>query len=111
LVRHPYVLVLRQNVPLSTVVPYTTLFRSLRDEGITAMHFVPSLLGLFLSLPGVNQWRTLQRVPIGGEALPGEVADKLRATFDALDRKSTRLNSSHGKISYAVFCWTDINKT
>ncbi|MCB0920132.1 MAG: AMP-binding protein, partial [Actinobacteria bacterium] len=36
----------------------------LRDEGITAMHFVPSLLGLFLSLPGVNQWRTLQRVPI-----------------------------------------------
>ena len=48
------------------------------------MHFVPSLLGLFLSLPGVNQWRTLQRVPIGGEALPGEVADKFHATFDAL---------------------------
>ena len=56
----------------------------LRDEGITAMHFVPSLLGLFLSLPGVNQWRTLRRVPIGGEPLPGEVADKFRATFDAL---------------------------
>ncbi|MGE0779510.1 amino acid adenylation domain-containing protein, partial [Mycolicibacterium sp.] len=56
----------------------------LRDEGITAMHFVPSLLGLFLSLPGVNQWRTLQRVPIGGEALSGEVADKFHATFDAL---------------------------
>ncbi|MDZ4269382.1 MAG: amino acid adenylation domain-containing protein, partial [Mycobacterium sp.] len=56
----------------------------LRTEGITAMHFVPSLLGLFLSLPGVNQWRTLQRVPIGGEALPGEVADKFHATFDAL---------------------------
>ena len=48
------------------------------------MHFVPSLLGLFLSLPGVNQWRTLQRVPIGGEALPGELADKFHATFDAL---------------------------
>lgn len=56
----------------------------LRDERITAMHFVPSLLGLFLSLPGVNQWRTLQRVPIGGEPLPGEVADKFHATFDAL---------------------------
>jgi mycobactin peptide synthetase MbtE len=56
----------------------------LRDEGITAMHFVPSLLGLFLSLPGVNQWRTLRRVPIGGEPLPGEVADKFHATFDAL---------------------------
>ena len=48
------------------------------------MHFVPSLLGLFLSLPGVNQWRTLRRVPIGGEALPGELADKFRGTFDAL---------------------------
>ncbi len=56
----------------------------LHDEGITSMHFVPSLLGLFLALPGVNQWRTLQRVPIGGEALPGELADKFHATFDAL---------------------------
>jgi mycobactin peptide synthetase MbtE len=56
----------------------------LSKEGITSMHFVPSLLGLFLSLPGVNQWRTLRRVPIGGEALPGEVADKFHATFDAL---------------------------
>ncbi|HET6731342.1 amino acid adenylation domain-containing protein, partial [Mycobacterium sp.] len=56
----------------------------LHDEGITSMHFVPSLLGLFLSLPGVNQWRTLARVPIGGEALPGEIADKFHATFDAL---------------------------
>ena len=56
----------------------------LSREGITSMHFVPSLLGLFLSLPGVGQWRTLRRVPIGGEALPGEIADKFHATFDAL---------------------------
>src|SRR5580693_2566414 len=56
----------------------------LRREVITSMHFVPSLLGLFLSLPGVNQWRTLRRVPIGGEPLPGEIADKFHATFDAL---------------------------
>ncbi|MGV9798973.1 amino acid adenylation domain-containing protein [Mycobacterium sp. NPDC003449] len=56
----------------------------LRTEGITSMHFVPSLLGLFLSLPGVNEWRTLRRVPIGGEALPGEIADKFHATFDSL---------------------------
>lgn len=56
----------------------------LSREGITSMHFVPSLLGLFLSLPGVNRWRTLRRVPIGGEALPGEIADKFHATFDAL---------------------------
>lgn len=52
-------------------------------EGITSMHFVPSLLGLFLSLPGVSQWRTLRRVPVGGEPLPGEIADKFHATFDA----------------------------
>lgn len=56
----------------------------LRNEGVTSMHFVPSLLGLFLSLPGVDEWRTLQRVPIGGEALPGEVADKFHAMFDSL---------------------------
>jgi mycobactin peptide synthetase MbtE len=56
----------------------------LQREAITSMHFVPSLLGLFLSLPGVEQWRSLRRVPIGGEALPGELADKFHATFDAL---------------------------
>ncbi|WP_445168174.1 amino acid adenylation domain-containing protein [Mycolicibacterium sp. Dal123E01] len=56
----------------------------LQREAITSMHFVPSLLGLFLSLPGVEQWRTLRRVPIGGEALPGELADKFHATFDAM---------------------------
>jgi mycobactin peptide synthetase MbtE len=56
----------------------------LQREAITSMHFVPSLLGLFLSLPGVEQWRTLRRVPIGGEALPGELADKFHATFDSL---------------------------
>ncbi|MBB3748256.1 mycobactin peptide synthetase MbtE [Mycolicibacterium sp. BK634] len=56
----------------------------LQREAITSMHFVPSLLGLFLSLPGVEQWRTLRRVPIGGESLPGELADKFHATFDAL---------------------------
>ncbi|MGQ9407863.1 amino acid adenylation domain-containing protein [Mycolicibacterium gilvum] len=65
-----------------TDVAYLT--ELLQREGITAMHFVPSLLGLFLSLPGVNQWRTLERVPIGGEALPGELADRFHATFDAL---------------------------
>ena len=56
----------------------------LHDEGITSMHLAPSLLGLFISLPGVKQWRSLQRVPIGGEALPGDLADKFHATFDAL---------------------------
>ncbi len=56
----------------------------LRREGITSMHVVPSLLGLFLSIPGVAQWRSLRRVPIGGEALQGDLADKFNATFDAV---------------------------
>ena len=55
----------------------------LHSEGITSMHPLPSLLGLFLSLPGVNQWRTVKRVPVGGETLPGALADKFHATFDA----------------------------
>ncbi|BBY83018.1 amino acid adenylation domain-containing protein [Mycolicibacterium pulveris] len=78
----------------------------LQNEGITSMHFVPSLLGLFLSLPGVNQWRTLQRVPIGGEALPGELADKFHATFDALLHNfygptETVINASRYKVEGA----------
>ncbi len=76
----------------------------LRNEGVTSMHFVPSLLGLFLSLPGVNEWRTLRRVPIGGEALPGEVADKFHAMFDSLlhnfygpDRNGAQLQPFQGR--------------
>ncbi|OMC15836.1 non-ribosomal peptide synthetase [Mycolicibacter heraklionensis] len=75
----------------------------LQREGVTAMHFVPSLLGLFLSLPGVNQWRTLRRIPIGGEPLPGELADKFHATFDAMLHNfygptETVVNSSRHKV-------------
>ncbi|SKU98695.1 linear gramicidin synthetase subunit D [Mycobacteroides abscessus subsp. abscessus] len=55
----------------------------MNSEAVTSMHMVPSLLGLILSLPGVTQWKSLRRVPVGGEALPGPVADKFHATFDA----------------------------
>ncbi|WP_167315955.1 non-ribosomal peptide synthetase [Rhodococcus opacus] len=65
-----------------TDIPYLTTL--LRTEHVTAMHFVPSLLGLFLMLPGAEEWTSLRRVPIGGEALPGELADKFTATFDAM---------------------------
>src|SRR5687768_17812869 len=60
--------------PRSTLFPYTTLFRSARARG-----------------------RRLRRSPSGGSCLP-------RRPGQAQDRKSTRLNSSHGYISYAVFC-------
>src|SRR5438045_6875402 len=71
--------------PSSTLFPYTTLFRSgVRDSRARA-----GLLGDF----------DLHRV--GGNALP---IDRRVAAGQLVDRKSTRLNSSHLGISYAVFC-------
>src|SRR5438128_3670530 len=61
--------------PRSTLFPYTTLFRSVLRERVGAVGLVDRV-----SLVG------------GAEVL------------DGADRKSTRLNSSHGSISYAVFC-------
>src|SRR2546427_2324689 len=67
--------------PRSTLFPYTTLFRSGLAEG--------------LDLPGA---RAREELELSGHWL--RVA-RYRATAD---RKSTRLNSSHSQISYAVFC-------
>src|SRR3712207_7308669 len=72
--------------PRSTLFPYTTLFRSVQLDddlflvGKRGQHAVQ-----FLRHAGVLQRR-------------------LGAQQGALDRKSTRLNSSHANISYAVFC-------
>ncbi|WP_054815848.1 non-ribosomal peptide synthetase [Nocardia arizonensis] len=52
-------------------------------HGVTVLHMVPSMLATFLVLPEVDDWRSLRRVPVGGEALPGEVADRFAAQFDA----------------------------
>ncbi|MBF6171472.1 amino acid adenylation domain-containing protein [Nocardia blacklockiae] len=51
--------------------------------GVTVLHMVPSLLRTFLMLPEVNEWRALRHVPVGGEALHGEVADRFAGVFDA----------------------------
>ncbi|MBB5912925.1 mycobactin peptide synthetase MbtE [Nocardia transvalensis] len=51
--------------------------------GVTVLHMVPSLLRTFLMLPEVKQWRALRHVPVGGEALHGEVADRFAGVFDA----------------------------
>src|SRR5690606_39588121 len=81
--------------PRSTLFPYTTLFRSLRSRKPEAKVF--------------KRWVThevlpqLRRTGHYGQPdyqLPQTYAEALRE----LDRKSTRLNSSHVKISYAVFC-------
>src|SRR5256885_12961087 len=79
--------------PRSTLFPYTTLFRSLRGE-----FFVISCSALVL---GRSASAPLRRT---FEARYG-FARQSRGTRDSQpDRKSTRLNSSHLVISYAVFC-------
>src|SRR3712207_7000618 len=77
--------------PRSTLFPYTTLFRS-RAAGAAhlTVTFTPHLLPLDQG-ELVSCYVTLA-TPLG------------RDVRDVLDRKSTRLNSSHANISYAVFC-------
>src|SRR5689334_23764455 len=72
--------------PRSTLFPYTTLFRSLR--------------GNVNRLSGPRVASGISVVRLVGEAAEPSNLDPLAA----LDRKSTRLNSSHSSISYAVFC-------
>ncbi len=50
---------------------------------VTVLHMVPSMLSTLLLLPQFAQWRALRHVPVGGEALPGEVADRFAGHFDA----------------------------
>src|SRR3989442_10014911 len=81
--------------PRSTLFPYTTLFRSVVPPLGQRLGFRQRVVGRF----GQLERRTLgMRVH---EAFPyGGRIDRQRAG----DRKSTRLNSSHVRISYAVFC-------
>ncbi|MEV6323070.1 amino acid adenylation domain-containing protein [Nocardia sp. NPDC051787] len=72
------------------VVPKPDAFRDVRyvadliaRHRVTALQMVPSMLSTFLLLPEVRDWRSLRRVPVGGEALPGEVADRFAKIFDA----------------------------
>src|SRR5438132_13215852 len=87
-----FVLMIRRP-PRSTLFPYTTLFRSLYGlKNLTTGH------GTLEKAPVVTDRSSLP------ETLP---LQELRALFlekSSLDRKSTRLNSSHTVISYAVFC-------
>src|SRR3712207_8763219 len=75
--------------PRSTLFPYTTLFRS-HDGGHAGAALVRGGGGV------------LRRLPPGAELQPRGL--RLRGRALPQDRKSTRLNSSHANISYAVFC-------
>src|SRR5690349_22387639 len=83
--------------PRSTLFPYTTLFRSRRVRSV-------SIIGTKTTISAVRNADLAGVVvsrPIVWSAKPANVDT---ASRDALDRKSTRLNSSHVEISYAVFC-------
>src|SRR3712207_443125 len=84
--------------PRSTLFPYTTLFRSIAliAIGLVVILFGFGELGQTASFS--NLWAH------GGFAPMGVVGVILSLQVVALDRKSTRLNSSHANISYAVFC-------
>src|SRR3712207_7422076 len=78
--------------PRSTLFPYTTLFRSFQPIAVEAHAADAHRLQLHLGLPLVDIG-----VRLALDAPPEAVGAEL-------DRKSTRLNSSHANISYAVFC-------
>src|SRR2546422_4697302 len=82
--------------PRSTLFPYTTLFRSV--EEVKARGIDGELQSSADATPrrGIDS-RSEARVILGKDA-------RLVFRGSARDRKSTRLNSSHGYISYAVFC-------
>src|SRR2546427_3027321 len=77
--------------PRSTLFPYTTLFRSLVGLGVVSV---------------VQLGRVLHLADYDRRLGPGVLRDDPDGLLEraAEDRKSTRLNSSHSQISYAVFC-------
>src|SRR3712207_7155024 len=87
--------------PRSTLFPYTTLFRSLADADDLARQDRREQ-------PDVGLGEALAGEGDGPERVALDLGDLAVAVEDseghARDRKSTRLNSSHANISYAVFC-------
>src|SRR5690606_40511924 len=90
--------------PRSTLCPYTTLFRSQDQETIDGLAkevagkgLTGVQLALGKSFPELNT-----SVGSLSPGLARHIGDQFRN--NNVDRKSTRLNSSHVKISYAVFC-------
>jgi amino acid adenylation domain-containing protein len=73
------------------------LVRTIRDEGITTLHFVPSMLQVFLEAPGVEECRSLRRVVCSGEALPAGLERRFFARLPAVE-----LHNLYGPTEAAV---------
>src|SRR3712207_7552819 len=84
--------------PRATLFPYTTLFRSAALDAATALEEARGRHATSRALLELAQ-------SLANLAAPEEVAERLAAAVPGVvaDRKSTRLNSSHANISYAVF--------
>src|SRR2546429_3963811 len=78
--------------PRSTLFPYTTLFRSRNDRALI------DDVG-----PGAHA-QGFAHIMVSDQDADAAVRQLADDALDIEDRKSTRLNSSHGYISYAVFC-------
>src|SRR2546430_8961571 len=89
--------------PRSTLFPYTTLFRS-QDQLFNATYEHENTAA---DCSGCNQHQQIERTP-RIDSFPyihyGLIASGNQVMKHGQDRKSTRLNSSHSQISYAVFC-------
>src|SRR3712207_7544290 len=81
--------------PRSTLFPYTTLFRSVNAEGIA----VQTPLSVGAATVATSFVLLLLWIPLRQRPGLGTICNAI-----VVDRKSTRLNSSHANISYAVFC-------
>src|SRR5436309_5137627 len=92
--------------PRSTLFPYTTLFRSAVDvERLRILRVEQrDLLVPVERLVEVALFRVERRDRLDGLEIGRMRLQVTAEVVDRLDRKSTRLNSSHVKISYAVFC-------
>src|SRR5206468_10440170 len=100
----PYVPPPNRQPPSSTLFPYTTLFRS-----CTMTARWPSTTARDGSTRGMATMAKTDTTAndhsdLAAKLEASDLAAKLEATEAKLDRKSTRLNSSHDQISYAVFC-------
>src|SRR3712207_7303021 len=91
--------------PRSTLFPYTTLFRSVDDRQPRRLALDDLDVLAAGRLPVVGGSGLVHPVAAGGHVLERDLALDLIVLVAGLeDRKSTRLNSSHANISYAVFC-------
>src|SRR5690606_39623058 len=97
--------VLLQPLPRSHVFPYTTLFRSRSgadDRNVRPSALRTPLLETFSRQPSTRPCVRFSHTAITSS--PRSSRSPPRSGLRKRDRKSTRLNSSHVKISYAVFC-------